>query len=113
MIIRPISDLRNTNDISEQAHKSGEPIFITKNGYGDMVLMSMELFEQKYASQPQPSQATETQHISKSQMPVHTPQQRAANNEYLKEISDADLQQMQDQEHFEGINKIRQRFFNK
>lgn len=41
-IIKPISDLRNkTNQISELVHKSHEPIFITKNGKGDMVLMSL------------------------------------------------------------------------
>ncbi len=41
-IIKPISDLRNkAHTISELAHKSGEPIFITKNGEGDMVVMSM------------------------------------------------------------------------
>ena len=41
-LIRSISDLRNkANKISELAHKSGEPIFITKNGEGDMVVMSM------------------------------------------------------------------------
>jgi prevent-host-death family protein len=40
--IRPISDLRNkANEISELAHKLNEPIFITKNGEGDMVVMSM------------------------------------------------------------------------
>ncbi|MHB8280609.1 MAG: prevent-host-death protein, partial [Candidatus Humimicrobiaceae bacterium] len=35
--IRPITDLRNTNEISEICHKQQEPIFITKNGYGDLV----------------------------------------------------------------------------
>jgi prevent-host-death family protein len=41
-LIKPISDLRNkANEISELAHKSGEPIFITRNGEGDMVVMSM------------------------------------------------------------------------
>ena len=41
-IIKPISDLRNkSNEISELAHNSNEPIFITKNGEGDMVVMSM------------------------------------------------------------------------
>lgn len=41
-IIKPISDLRNkANKISELAHKSDEPIFITRNGVGDMVVMSM------------------------------------------------------------------------
>ncbi|MBR6329194.1 MAG: type II toxin-antitoxin system Phd/YefM family antitoxin [Lachnospiraceae bacterium] len=43
--IMPIKDLKNTSSISELCHNSNEPIFITKNGYGDMVLMSMELFE--------------------------------------------------------------------
>jgi prevent-host-death family protein len=41
-IIKPISDLRNkTNHISDLVHKSHEPVFITKNGEGDMVLMSL------------------------------------------------------------------------
>jgi prevent-host-death family protein len=41
-VIKPISDLRNkANEISELAHKLNEPIFITKNGEGDMVVMSM------------------------------------------------------------------------
>ena len=43
--IMPIKELKNTSSISEICHKAEEPIFITKNGYGDMVLMSMELFE--------------------------------------------------------------------
>lgn len=41
-IIKPISDLRNkSNEISELAHNTNEPIFITKNGKGDLVVMSM------------------------------------------------------------------------
>jgi len=41
-LIKPISDLRNkANEISDLAHKSDEPIFITRNGLGDMVVMSM------------------------------------------------------------------------
>ena len=41
-IIKPISDLRNkSNEISKLAHSSNEPIFITKNGEGDLVVMSM------------------------------------------------------------------------
>jgi hypothetical protein len=35
--IRPITDLRNTNEISELCHAKKEPLFITKNGYGDLV----------------------------------------------------------------------------
>lgn len=43
--IRPITDLRNTNEISEICHAQKEPVFITKNGYGDLVVMSMETYE--------------------------------------------------------------------
>lgn len=43
--IIPIKELKNTAEISERCHASNEPIFITKNGYGDMVLMSMEMYE--------------------------------------------------------------------
>jgi len=43
--IIPIRDLRNTSEISELAHKMQEPIFITKNGYSDLVVMSAELYE--------------------------------------------------------------------
>jgi PHD/YefM family antitoxin component YafN of YafNO toxin-antitoxin module len=44
--IRPITDLRNTTEISEFCHANREPIFITKNGYGDLVVMSMEAYEE-------------------------------------------------------------------
>jgi prevent-host-death family protein len=43
--IIPITDLRNTNVISEMCRANREPVFITKNGYGDMVLMSIETYE--------------------------------------------------------------------
>ena len=35
--IRPITELRNTNEISDLCHTRKEPVFITKNGYGDPV----------------------------------------------------------------------------
>lgn len=44
--IIPIKDLKNTSEISEMCQKSSEPIYITKNGYGDMVIMSMDVYEQ-------------------------------------------------------------------
>lgn len=45
--IRPVSDLRNNfADISRMVHETAEPVFLTKNGYGDMVVMSMEAYEQ-------------------------------------------------------------------
>ena len=43
--IIPIRELRDTNAISEMCHSSEEPVFITKNGYGAMVIMSLETFE--------------------------------------------------------------------
>lgn len=45
-LILPIKELRNTNDISNIAHKHHEPIFITKNGYSDLVVMSSELYDE-------------------------------------------------------------------
>ena len=47
--IRPISELRKTTEISELCHETKEPIFITKNGYGDLVVMSIETFERNQA----------------------------------------------------------------
>ncbi|MEG0936097.1 MAG: type II toxin-antitoxin system Phd/YefM family antitoxin, partial [Clostridia bacterium] len=49
MQIVPIRDLRDTTAISERCKQSQEPIFITKNGYGDMVVMSMETYERSIA----------------------------------------------------------------
>lgn len=43
--IIPIKDLKNTNEISKLCKQSNEPVFITKNGYGDMVIMSIETYE--------------------------------------------------------------------
>ena len=45
-VIRPSSDLRNKyNEISEFCHRYSEPVFITKNGHGDLAVMSIETFE--------------------------------------------------------------------
>ena len=45
--IVPIRDLKNTTAISTLCHEDEEPIFVTKNGYGDMVLMSMATYEKR------------------------------------------------------------------
>lgn len=45
--IIPIRDLKDTAAISQMCNESSEPIYITKNGYGDMVLMSMKTYEEK------------------------------------------------------------------
>ena len=45
-MIRPVSDLRNHfADISRIVHETKQPVFLTKNGYGDMVVLSMEAYE--------------------------------------------------------------------
>ncbi len=49
--IIPIKELKNTSEISEMCHKTDEPIYITKNGYGDMVIMSMENYERTMHNQ--------------------------------------------------------------
>ena len=49
-IIKPISDLRNKfNEISEICHKEGQPIYLTKNGKGDLVVMSISAYEKREA----------------------------------------------------------------
>ena len=49
-IIRPISDLRNNfTSISETVHADDEPVFLTKNGIGDMVVMSIDYYEKQFA----------------------------------------------------------------
>ena len=45
--IIPIKDLKKTSEISEMCHTTNEPVFITKNGYGDMVIMSMRTYEER------------------------------------------------------------------
>ena len=48
--IRPLTDLRNnTTDIADLAHTEREPVFITKNGYADLVLMSIDAYNDSLA----------------------------------------------------------------
>lgn len=50
MTILPSTSLRNQyNEISERCKKTGEPIYLTKNGEGDLVVMSVEAFEKQQA----------------------------------------------------------------
>ena len=45
-MVRPVSDLRNNfAEISRVVHETAQPVILTKNGYGDMVVMSMEAYE--------------------------------------------------------------------
>ena len=45
--IIPIKDLKDTSNISDMCHKADEPIYVTKNGYGELVVMSMETYEEQ------------------------------------------------------------------
>ena len=45
--IIPIRDLKDTAAISKMCNESNEPVYVTKNGYGDMVIMSMKAYEEK------------------------------------------------------------------
>lgn len=45
--IIPIRDLKDTTAISQMCNESDEPVYITKNGYGDMVIMSMKAYEER------------------------------------------------------------------
>ena len=47
--IIPIRDLRDTTRISDMCRESKEPIYITKNGYGEMVIMNMQVYEDSIA----------------------------------------------------------------
>lgn len=48
--IRPISELRNSaNEISDFCHQTNEPVFITRNGSGDLVVQSLEAYEKQQA----------------------------------------------------------------
>ena len=40
-----MKDLRNTNEIMDMCKESNDPVFVTKNGYGELVIMSMAAYE--------------------------------------------------------------------
>ena len=76
-MIMPIRDLRNTSNISELAHQKQEPIFITKNGYSDLVVMSAELYE-RFAEINRVDQAIEEaeREVSEGARPVSAKEAR-------------------------------------
>ena len=49
--ILPIKELKNTAEIVRTCNSAKEPIFITKNGYGELVVMSMEYYQTAFAKQ--------------------------------------------------------------
>lgn len=50
--IMPIKDLRNTSEISDMAHKTQKLIFITKDNYSELVVMSSELYDKFAKNKP-------------------------------------------------------------
>ena len=66
--IRPITDLRNTTEISEVCHASHEPLFITKNGYGDLVIMSIEAYEEMVKTLETDKAIAEAEYAADSQL---------------------------------------------
>ena len=48
MQIRPVSDLRNKFPEIESVVNEGQPVYLTKNGYGTMVVLSLEMFSELY-----------------------------------------------------------------
>jgi PHD/YefM family antitoxin component YafN of YafNO toxin-antitoxin module len=47
--IIPIRELKNTASISKYVEETNEPVFITKNGYGSMVIMNLKVYEREIA----------------------------------------------------------------
>lgn len=45
MPIVPMKDLKNTADIERKCRETNGPVYVTKNGYGSLVVMSMEYYE--------------------------------------------------------------------
>lgn len=68
--ILPITELRNTTDVSNLCHSSDEPIFITKNGYGDLVIMSMDAYDDLLATINTDSRIAEAEAEIKSGEPL-------------------------------------------
>ena len=79
--IRPVSDLHDClDDIAQTVHETGRPVFLTKDGYGDMVLMSMEAYAQIQ---------TENEIYAKlheAEMQAATSDKRYTSEEILKEL---------------------------
>lgn len=82
-IIRPSSDLRNHfNKISELCHDQAQPVFITRNGKNDLVVMSNALFEKNQNQLELYSKISEAEYISKNT------DNRIAHKDLMKKIRD-------------------------
>ena len=80
--IIPINKLRDTMEISDMCSSKHEPIFITKNGYGNMVIMSMETYEEQMAKARNMTQLQKMENEkeqSENKDRIRTRQQEVAN----------------------------------
>ena len=83
-MIRPVSDLRNNfAEISKTVHETAQPVFLTKNGYGDMVVLSMEAFRNMQFESEVYFRLLEAEHEAE-----HT-DKRYSSKEVLKAVKEA------------------------
>ena len=81
--IRPISDLRNNfSEISRQVNENNETIFLTKNGYGNMVVMSIEEYHRLNFENEVVSKLHESEIVSKKS------DKRFSHDEVISRIKD-------------------------
>jgi prevent-host-death family protein len=84
MRIKSSTNLRNDYPaISLEAHDSAEPIYITKNGEGDLVVMSIEAFEQREELIRLKARLAAAEHTRRAGLPVYTTAQVQADLDEL------------------------------
>ncbi len=89
--IRPVSDLRNNfAEISKIVHETAEPVFLTKNGYGDMVVMSVEAYERKLFENEIYFK------LKEAELQAKTTNQRFAHEEVFSSLKSGLAEKMQD-----------------
>ncbi|GHU49084.1 antitoxin [Clostridia bacterium] len=81
--IRPVSDLRNNfKEISRIVHESHEPVFLTKNGFDDMVVMSVEQYDRQQFD-------TEVYYkLKEAEVEARTTSKRYSHEEVMRDMRD-------------------------